>query len=60
MYTIYYYSMYAKGITDTHEIIWSNVAQSINGATPVFLRKVFFRLVQECNMNNANFAGNIK
>ncbi|XP_029662188.1 uncharacterized protein LOC115234922 isoform X1 [Formica exsecta] len=49
--------MYEKGIANTREIIWSNVAQYFDGATAVFLCKVFFYQVQECNMNNMeNFA----
>lgn len=53
--------MYEKGIANTREIIWPNVAQYFDGATAVFLCKVFFYLVQECNINNMeNFAGNIK
>lgn len=53
--------MYEKGIANTREIIWSNVARYFDGATAVFLCKVFFYQVQECNMNNMeNFAGNIK
>ncbi|XP_050444734.1 uncharacterized protein LOC126848145 [Cataglyphis hispanica] len=49
--------MYEKGIANTREIIWPNVAQYFDGATAVFLCKVFFYLVQECNINNMeNFA----
>lgn len=51
--------MYSKGISNTREIIWPNVAQHFDGATAVFLCKVFFYLVQECNMTDTNnFAGN--
>lgn len=43
-----------KGISNTREITWSNVAKYFDGATGVFLCKVFFYLVQECNMNDSN------
>jgi len=53
--------MYEKGIANTREIIWSNVARYFDGATATFLCRTFFYLVQECNMQNTeNFAGNIK
>ncbi|KAL0134494.1 hypothetical protein PUN28_001351 [Cardiocondyla obscurior] len=49
--------MYAKGISSTREIIWSNVAKLFDGATAVFLCRTFFYLVQECKMTNVdNFA----
>ncbi|XP_071570194.1 uncharacterized protein [Temnothorax nylanderi] len=49
--------MYAKGISNTREIIWPNVAKYFDGATAVFLCKVFYYLVQECNMSDVdNFA----
>lgn len=61
MYNSLFHSMYEKGISNTREIIWSNVAQYFDGATAVFLCKTFFYLVQDCNMKNMeNFAGNIK
>ncbi|XP_024890435.1 uncharacterized protein LOC112466541 isoform X1 [Temnothorax curvispinosus] len=51
--------MYAKGISNTREIIWPNVAKYFDGATGVFLCKVFYYLVQECNMSDVdNFVGN--
>lgn len=52
--------MYKKGISSTREIIWPNVALYFDGATAVFLCKIFFYLVQECDINDTdNFAGNI-
>ncbi|XP_011068868.1 PREDICTED: uncharacterized protein LOC105154826 isoform X1 [Acromyrmex echinatior] len=48
--------MYTKGISNTREIIWPNVAQHFDGATAVFLCKVFFYLVQECKTDTDNFA----
>ncbi|XP_014475735.1 PREDICTED: uncharacterized protein LOC106745027 [Dinoponera quadriceps] len=49
--------IYKKGISSTREIIWPNVAQYFDGATAVFLCKIFFYLVQECDMNDTeNFA----
>lgn len=55
----YFCSMYGKGISNTREIIWPNVARHFEGSTAVFLCKIFYYLVQECNMNNVdNFAGN--
>ncbi|GAB1869496.1 hypothetical protein CAJAP_10575 [Camponotus japonicus] len=49
--------MYEKGIANTREIIWSNVARYFDGATATFLCRTFFYLVQECNMQNTeNFA----
>lgn len=51
--------MYARGISNTREIIWPNVAKYFDGATATFLCKTFFYLVQECHMNDTdNFAGN--
>ncbi|XP_011870152.1 PREDICTED: uncharacterized protein LOC105563292 [Vollenhovia emeryi] len=53
--------MYAKGISNTREIIWPNVAKHFDGATAVFLCKVLFYLVQECNMSNVdNFAAVVR
>ncbi|CAL1674936.1 unnamed protein product [Lasius platythorax] len=48
--------MYGRGISNTREIIWPNVAKYFDGTTAVFLCKVFFYLVQECNMKAENFA----
>ncbi|XP_032673210.1 uncharacterized protein LOC116845053 isoform X2 [Odontomachus brunneus] len=49
--------MYKKGISNTREIIWPNVALYFDGATAVFLCKIFFYLVQECDINDTdNFA----
>lgn len=53
--------MYEKGIANTREIIWSNVARYFDGATATFLCRTFFYLIQECNMQNSdNFAGKYK
>ncbi|RLU23446.1 hypothetical protein DMN91_003650 [Ooceraea biroi] len=49
--------MYAKGISHTREIIWPNVARHFEGATAEFLCKVFYYLVQDCDLNDVdNFA----
>ncbi|XP_012222593.1 transcription termination factor 1-like isoform X2 [Linepithema humile] len=49
--------MYGKGISNTREIIWPNVARHFEGTTAAFLCKTFFYLVQDCNLNNVdNFA----
>ncbi|XP_026830404.1 uncharacterized protein LOC105283527 [Ooceraea biroi] len=49
--------MYAKGILHTREIIWPNVARYFEGATAEFLCKVFYYLIQECDLNDVdNFA----
>ncbi|XP_029177188.1 uncharacterized protein LOC114945240 isoform X2 [Nylanderia fulva] len=49
--------IYEKGISNTREIVWPNVAKHLDGTTAVFLCKTFFYLVQECNINDMeNFA----
>jgi hypothetical protein len=58
-YKIHYYSMYIKGISHTREIIWPNVTRHFEGATPEFLCKLFFDLVQQCNIDMDNIAGNM-
>ncbi|XP_054004383.1 uncharacterized protein LOC128890156 [Hylaeus anthracinus] len=39
--------MYGKGISNTREILWPNVAKYFEGVTTVFLCKVFFHLVKK-------------
>ncbi|XP_020288268.1 uncharacterized protein LOC109856916 [Pseudomyrmex gracilis] len=49
--------IYVKGISNVREISWSKVASHFDGATPVFLCKVFYYLVQECrkDIGDKNF-----
>ncbi|EZA50269.1 hypothetical protein X777_11107 [Ooceraea biroi] len=52
--------MYIKGISHTRKIIWPNVAQYFEGATAEFLCKVFYYLIQECDLNDFdNFDGKL-
>ncbi|XP_036148519.1 uncharacterized protein LOC105837813 [Monomorium pharaonis] len=46
--------MYEKGISNTREIIWPNVAKHFDGMTAVFLCKVFYYLVQESTVKDIN------
>lgn len=51
--------MYTKGISTTREIMWPNIAKYFDGATATFLCKIFFYLIQECDLKDVkNFAGN--
>lgn len=51
--------MYVRGISNAREIMWSKVASHFDGATPIFLCKVFYYLVQECrkDIGDENFVG---
>lgn len=43
----FHYSIYGKGLADTREILWPNVAKYFEGVPSVFLCKVFYYLLQE-------------
>ncbi|XP_033315486.1 SUN domain-containing protein 2-like [Bombus bifarius] len=49
--------IYGKGISNSREIVWSNVAKYFDGVTNIFLCKIFFYLVQEAalKINTKNF-----
>lgn len=42
--------IYGKGISDTREIVWSNVAKYFDGITTIFLCRTFLYLVQNVSI----------